>query len=163
MSYYKDDWLFTLWLLYYRQIFPFLPIQLIYNFFFNLIFRACVKKCEETGCIGQKCFPQCKFSSEGVSIEGPWYMQEPLYLRWKQWDCQSDCRYYCMLDREKEREASGNGPVKYHGKWPFKRVYGIQVCLQSTYLIKISSMGLVLDIILVVCWHVTQSIRSLFP
>ena len=78
-------------------------------------------------------------------------MQEPLYLRWKQWDCQSDCRYNCMLDREEEREASGNGPVKYHGKWPFKRVYGIQVCFQSTYLIKISYMGLVLDVILVVC------------
>ncbi|KAL0009100.1 hypothetical protein SO802_010602 [Lithocarpus litseifolius] len=96
-------------------------------------YRACVKKCEETGCIGQRCFPQCKFSSEGVSIEGPWYMQEPLYLRWKQWDCQSDCRYYCMLDREKEREASGNGPVKYHGKWPFKRVYGIQEPLSVAF------------------------------
>uniref|UniRef100_A0A5B7BX75 Post-GPI attachment to proteins factor 3 n=1 Tax=Davidia involucrata TaxID=16924 RepID=A0A5B7BX75_DAVIN len=53
-------------------------------------------------------------------------MQEPLYLRWKQWDCQSDCRYCCMLDREQEKAALGHGPVKYHGKWPFKRVYGIQ-------------------------------------
>lgn len=54
-------------------------------------------------------------------------MQEPLYLRWKQWDCQSDCRYYCMVKREGEREALGYQPVKYHGKWPFKRIYGIQV------------------------------------
>jgi hypothetical protein len=37
-----------------------------------------------------------------------------------------------MLDREKEREALGHGPVKYHGKWPFKRVYGIQVCISSS-------------------------------
>jgi hypothetical protein len=96
--------------------------------FFSLIFRACVKKCEETGCVGQRCFPHCKFSMEGVYNDVPWYMQEPLYLQWKQCDCQSDCRYYCMLDREKEREAFGHGPVKYHGKWPFKRVYGIQVC-----------------------------------
>ncbi|KAE8679054.1 hypothetical protein F3Y22_tig00111402pilonHSYRG00738 [Hibiscus syriacus] len=36
------------------------------------------------------------------------------------------CRYNCMVDREKEREAVGNGPVKYHGKWPFERVFGIQ-------------------------------------
>ncbi|KAG8638216.1 post-GPI attachment to proteins factor 3 [Manihot esculenta] len=89
-------------------------------------YRACVAQCEQTGCVGQRCFSHCKFSSDGFSIDGPWYMQEPLYLRWKQWDCQSDCRYHCMLDREKERESFGHGPVKYHGKWPFKRVYGIQ-------------------------------------
>ncbi|KAG2679705.1 hypothetical protein I3760_11G064000 [Carya illinoinensis] len=89
-------------------------------------YRACVKTCEETGCVGQRCFPDCNFSKEGVSSDGPWYMQEPLYLQWKQGDCQSDCRYHCMFDREKEREALGEGPVKYHGKWPFKRVYGIQ-------------------------------------
>ncbi|XP_040987002.1 post-GPI attachment to proteins factor 3 [Juglans microcarpa x Juglans regia] len=89
-------------------------------------YRACVKTCEEIGCVGQRCFPDCNFSKEGVSSDGPWYMQEPLYLQWKQGDCQSDCRYYCMFDREKEREALGEGPVKYHGKWPFKRVYGIQ-------------------------------------
>lgn len=94
----------------------------------NCNFRVCVKQCGETGCVAQRCFPQCNFSSDGVSIDGPWYMQEPLYMQWKQWDCQSDCRYYCMLDRENEREATGHDPVKYHGKWPFKRVYGIQVC-----------------------------------
>ncbi|RVW93438.1 Post-GPI attachment to proteins factor 3 [Vitis vinifera] len=85
-----------------------------------------MEQCEKTGCVGERCFPHCKFPSDGAVVDGPWYLQEPLYLRWKQWDCQSDCRYYCMLDREKEREALGNGPVKYHGKWPFKRVYGIQ-------------------------------------
>lgn len=90
------------------------------------IYRTCVGQCEKSGCVGQRCFSHCNFSSDGVSIDGPWYKQEPLYLQWKQWDCQSDCRYYCMLDREKEREALGHGPVKYHGKWPFKRVYGIQ-------------------------------------
>lgn len=89
-------------------------------------YRACVKECEETGCVGERCFPHCKFSSNGVPLDGPWYMQEPLYLKWKQWDCQGDCRYHCMMDREKEREGLGTGPVKYHGKWPFKRVYGIQ-------------------------------------
>ncbi|MCI00796.1 post-GPI attachment to proteins factor 3-like, partial [Trifolium medium] len=31
-----------------------------------------------------------------------------------------------MLDREKENELLNLGPVKYHGKWPFKRIYGIQ-------------------------------------
>lgn len=102
-----------------------------------LNFRACVKQCEETGCVGQKCFPHCKFSSDGASINGPWYMQEPLYLQWKKWDCLSDCRYNCMVDREIKRDALGHGPVKYHGKWPFIRVYGIQVCyLPAFYFIE---------------------------
>ncbi|KAJ4705837.1 Post-GPI attachment to proteins factor 3 [Melia azedarach] len=88
-------------------------------------YRACVRTCEATGCVGQRCFPHCNFSADGA-IDGPWYTQEPLYLQWKQWDCQSDCRYYCMVNREKERDALGDRPAKYHGKWPFKRVYGIQ-------------------------------------
>lgn len=89
--------------------------------------RACVDQCEKTGCVGKNCFQHCKFSSDGKSIDGPWYLQEPLYLRWKQWDCRSDCRYNCMLAREEEREQLGHKPIKYHGKWPFQRVYGIQV------------------------------------
>ncbi|PKI35780.1 hypothetical protein CRG98_043815, partial [Punica granatum] len=90
------------------------------------IYRSCVGQCEKSGCVGDICFQHCKFSSDGKPIDGPWYMQEPLYLRWKQWDCQSDCRYHCMLAREEEREKLGSKPVKYHGKWPFIRVFGIQ-------------------------------------
>uniref|UniRef100_A0A5B7B235 Post-GPI attachment to proteins factor 3 n=1 Tax=Davidia involucrata TaxID=16924 RepID=A0A5B7B235_DAVIN len=90
------------------------------------IYKACVKQCEKTGCVGDKCFQHCKFSPDGKPIDGPWYLQEPLYLRWKQWDCHSDCQYHCMLVREEERQKFGDRPVKYHGKWPFRRVYGIQ-------------------------------------
>ncbi|KAF8008607.1 hypothetical protein BT93_K2314 [Corymbia citriodora subsp. variegata] len=90
------------------------------------IYRSCVEKCESSGCVGDKCFQHCKFSSDGKPVDGPWYLQEPLYLRWKHWDCQSDCRYHCMLVREEERQKLGHRPVKYHGKWPFKRVYGFQ-------------------------------------
>ncbi|KAJ4849456.1 hypothetical protein Tsubulata_013956 [Turnera subulata] len=90
------------------------------------IYKTCVEQCEKTGCVGENCFQHCKFSSDGKPIDGPWYLQEPLYLQWKQWDCRSDCRYHCMLTREEEREKLGDSPVKYHGKWPFRRVYGLQ-------------------------------------
>ncbi|AES76445.2 post-GPI attachment-like factor-protein [Medicago truncatula] len=90
------------------------------------LYRSCIRQCEETGCVGPKCFPQCSFSSDGELVGRPWYIQEPLYLQWKKWDCLSDCRYYCMLDREKEKELLNHDPVKYHGKWPFKRIYGMQ-------------------------------------
>lgn len=95
---------------------------------FGLYFRDCVGECQGTGCVGKRCFTHCNLSLDGSSLDGPWYMQEPLYLQWKQWDCLSDCRYHCMLDREIERSALNQGPVKYHGKWPFKRLYGLQVC-----------------------------------
>lgn len=100
---------------------------------FALDIRSCIRQCEETGCVGPKCFPQCSFSSDGELVGRPWYIQEPLYLQWKKWDCLSDCRYYCMLDREKEKELLNHDPVKYHGKWPFKRIYGMQVCSHAPY------------------------------
>ncbi|KAJ8531310.1 hypothetical protein K7X08_026744 [Anisodus acutangulus] len=90
------------------------------------IYKACVGHCKEIGCVGEKCFQHCNFSSGENPIDGPWYLQEPLYLRWKQWDCLSDCQYHCMLTREEERQKLGLKPIKYHGKWPFRRVYGIQ-------------------------------------
>lgn len=38
-----------------------------------------------------------------------------------------------MVDGEKERAALGHGPVKYHGKWPFVRVYGFQVSYFTSF------------------------------
>lgn len=90
------------------------------------IYKTCVEQCQQTGCVGENCFQHCKFSSDGKPVDGPWYLQEPLYLQWKQWDCRSDCSYHCMLTREEEREKLGAKPIKYHGKWPFRRVYGLQ-------------------------------------
>ncbi|GMJ10871.1 hypothetical protein like AT1G16560 [Hibiscus trionum] len=90
------------------------------------IYKVCLEECEKSGCVGGKCFQHCNFSSDGKPIDGPWYLQEPLYQKWKQWDCGSDCRYHCMVAREEERRKLGGKPVKYHGKWPFKRVYAIQ-------------------------------------
>ncbi|KAJ6833182.1 post-GPI attachment to proteins factor 3-like [Iris pallida] len=53
-------------------------------------------------------------------------MQEPLYISWKEWNCRSDCRYYCMIRREQELRKLGLRPVKYHGKWPFIRISAFQ-------------------------------------
>ncbi|WOL10019.1 post-GPI attachment to proteins factor 3-like [Canna indica] len=85
------------------------------------LYRECIQQCEKNGSIGGSSVQHCQFSAEGVLADSPWYMQEPLYVQWKQWNCRSDCQYFCMMQREKEREALGLRPVKYHGKWPLKR------------------------------------------
>ncbi|CAM8948865.1 unnamed protein product [Rhodiola kirilowii] len=90
------------------------------------VYRVCIELCEKTGCVKEKCFPACEFSSSALTSNGSWFMHEPLYLQWKQWDCLSDCRYHCMIDRETERGLVGGAPIKYHGKWPFTRVFGVQ-------------------------------------
>ncbi|PWA66186.1 hypothetical protein CTI12_AA326550 [Artemisia annua] len=90
------------------------------------IYIDCVDQCEKTGCVGDICFQHCKLTSNGKSVSDPWYLQEPLYIKWKKWDCLSGCRYQCMLVREKEREKAGYRPVKYHGKWPLHRAFGIE-------------------------------------
>ncbi|KAM3382124.1 hypothetical protein P3S68_007697 [Capsicum galapagoense] len=100
---------------------------------------ACVDQCEKTGCVGDKYSQHYNFTSGDSPIDGPWYLQDPLYLRWKQWDCLSDCRYHCMLAREEERKKVGLKPVKYHGKWPFQRVNGIQVDVDLTEKLDYSS------------------------
>lgn len=115
------------------------PIMLDWVEIFNCLYlhvsRGCVENCQETGCVGsQQCFQHCIFTADGNISDGRWYLQEPLYLKWKQWDCHSDCRYYCMLAREEERRKLGEKPVKYHGRWPFRRVYGIQVLMCSCLL-----------------------------
>ncbi|KAL1565586.1 post-GPI attachment to proteins factor 3-like [Salvia divinorum] len=114
----------------------FLPFAVALSCFFGLlrgspgdansVYQACVQQCEKTGCVGNKCFQHCNFYSNENSTDGPWYLQEPLYVQWKQWDCLSDCRYHCMLSREEERHKLGHRPEKYHGKWPIERMYGIQ-------------------------------------
>ncbi|KAD4981876.1 hypothetical protein E3N88_18547 [Mikania micrantha] len=90
------------------------------------IYITCVEECEKTGCIGAICLQRCNMTSEGKSAKDPWYLQEPLYIKWKKWDCLSGCRYQCMLVMEEEREKAGDTPVKYHGKWPLKRAFGIE-------------------------------------
>jgi hypothetical protein len=61
------------------------------------------------------------------------FLEEPLYLRWKKWDCISECRYQCMVREELAREAGAEAPVKYHGKWPFIRIFSLQVCSNAFF------------------------------
>ncbi|KAH7668550.1 Per1-like protein [Dioscorea alata] len=97
------------------------------------IYRTCVKQCEEKGHVGTISITHCKFPPDDAHVNSSWYMQEPLYVEWKHLNCRSECRYHCMMQRETEKEAQGLGPVKYHGKWPFKRVFVFQEPVSAAF------------------------------
>ncbi|KAF8780216.1 hypothetical protein HU200_001884 [Digitaria exilis] len=69
--------------------------------------------------------------TDGTPADKSWYTHEPLYLQWKEWNCKSECRYHCMMERENERTELGLPPVKYHGKWPLKRASVFQEPLSA--------------------------------
>ncbi|EAY79260.1 hypothetical protein OsI_34376 [Oryza sativa Indica Group] len=85
------------------------------------LYRACVEECEKTGSLRETSVRHCQVPSDDHPADKSWYEHEPLYLQWKEWNCKSECRYHCMMERESEREQLGLGSVKYHGKWPMKR------------------------------------------
>ncbi|KAH8962997.1 hypothetical protein BDL97_05G129700 [Sphagnum fallax] len=104
----------------------------------RLPYKSCVENCEKSGCIEDSCFNSCKFpvdndpdgvdQSSTMSLDPTYetFLKEPLYLRWKKWDCTSECRYQCMVQEEMKRESAAQLPVKYHGKWPFIRIFSLQ-------------------------------------
>lgn len=95
------------------------------------LYGNCVKKCQETGCLNDKCFSGCKLAVNGGSSELS--KKKCPYDTWIEWNCASECRYQCMLVEEKKRMEDGQPPVKYHGKWPFKRALGLQEPLSVAF------------------------------
>ncbi|KAJ3694568.1 hypothetical protein LUZ60_010048 [Juncus effusus] len=91
------------------------------------IYRTCVWQCEKNGITGDVTIPHCTNETGTES----WYKKEPFYMQFKQLNCKADCRYHCMVQRENERNLKGLSPVKYHGKWPFIRVFIFQEPLSA--------------------------------
>ena len=95
-------------------------------------FRTCVRECQTTGITGENIISHCQSKENDTSVGGSWYNQEQIYVQWKQLNCITDCRYFCMMQREGGRQSLGLSPVKYHGKWPFLRVSVFQICFVQT-------------------------------
>ncbi|XP_006661973.1 post-GPI attachment to proteins factor 3-like [Oryza brachyantha] len=85
------------------------------------LYRSCVDECKKTGFLRDASVRHCQVPTDDHPADKSWYAHEPLYLQWKEWNCKSECRYHCMMERESEREQLGLGAIKYHGKWPMKR------------------------------------------
>ncbi len=50
----------------------------------------------------------------------------PLILQLTLWDCASDCDYQCQRSITGSLLGNGLRIEQFHGKWPFKRLYGVQ-------------------------------------
>lgn len=42
------------------------------------------------------------------------------------WTCPAECQYQCMWTVERSNRAAGMPVLQYHGKWPFRRIWGMQ-------------------------------------
>ncbi|XP_062217014.1 uncharacterized protein LOC133917073 isoform X2 [Phragmites australis] len=95
------------------------------------LYKACVEECQRTGSLKETSVKHCMVPTNGQPADKSWYTHEPLYLQWKEWNCKSECRYHCMMERENERKELSLQPVKYHGKWPLQRASVFQEPLSA--------------------------------
>lgn len=75
-------------------------------------FQLCISECTNRGCPSR---------------------ERILFGLFRDWTCEEECRYSCMWQVESGRRKSGAEPRQYYGKWPFKRVLGVQEPLSTLF------------------------------
>ncbi|KAL7410677.1 Per1-like-domain-containing protein [Mrakia frigida] len=63
-----------------------------------------------------KCIPKCEPSPTSITSSN-------VFLRATRWTCEDECKYDCM--RVLTDKGDG-GTEQFYGKWPFKRMFGVQ-------------------------------------
>ncbi|XP_050345150.1 post-GPI attachment to proteins factor 3 [Nymphalis io] len=77
-------------------------------------YQNCVKSCNKA-----KCTLEGAFQEESAKSQDIWN-------RWLNWSCNDECRYHCMWRAVQAFQERGYQIPKFHGKWPFKRILGVQ-------------------------------------
>ncbi|VVC98602.1 unnamed protein product [Leptidea sinapis] len=52
--------------------------------------------------------------------------QQDIWSKILLWNCRDECRYHCMWRTVQGFLERGYTIPKFHGKWPFKRILGVQ-------------------------------------
>ncbi|PQQ06817.1 post-GPI attachment to proteins factor 3-like [Prunus yedoensis var. nudiflora] len=90
------------------------------------IYKSCVVQCEKSGCVGENMLYNCKFYLDGNLLMVHGTCKNRFICAGNNGTAAVTAgTTACLLGRKRERNY-GDKPVKYHGKWPFQRVYGIQ-------------------------------------
>eukprot|EP00899_Mesostigma_viride_P017112 jgi/Mesvir1/25401/Mv01438-RA.1 len=98
-------------------------------------YRLCLSTCIHHGIkdpyVDNTCRPPESSPEDGGA--GPASPASPGPLDFLAWKCEDKCRYHCMWHITERRTAQGLPVLKYHGKWPFVRVMGMQELLSSLF------------------------------
>lgn len=86
-------------------------------------FQDCFADCRNTLCVSPLS-ASSKYQQDSIS---------PLAVRLFSWDCDLDCDYKCQQIVSRERKQAGIPMVQFHGKWPFKRVFGITELFSTVF------------------------------
>eukprot|EP00039_Didymoeca_costata_P012677 m.183616 g.183616 ORF g.183616 m.183616 type:complete len:331 (+) comp15547_c0_seq2:4167-5159(+) len=103
-------------------------------------FRNCVSACESY-CVH---FPE-QNAPDLRELDPPNGQQSLSFiLQCFGWSCESECKYRCMWVIEEKKLQKQQKVVQYYGKWPFKRMLGLQE--PASVLFSFLNLWVVLDI-----------------
>lgn len=99
-------------------------------------FSDCLYQCEQIACYSN---PYYIIQEEYLDIwhekglefhnyNPNWHFDAylPWYLKLLGWNCRSNCDYQCQQIVTEERIKNNQEVYQFHGKWPFRRIAGIQ-------------------------------------
>ncbi|KAM3961813.1 per1-like protein PGAP3 [Aphomia sociella] len=78
-------------------------------------YQNCLKSCQKANCTNDG----GSFTSEAVKHQDIWSAL-------LQWSCKEECQYHCMWRTVDGFQERGYSIPKFHGKWPFVRLFGVQ-------------------------------------
>lgn len=91
---------------------------------------SCLKSCESSGCAGSSCLPSCRH----VNGTSDALLQNlPVYQRWKEWICGTECRYHCKLSKEADLAGLDQEAIGYRDNWCLARVMVHQQSSKDLY------------------------------
>ncbi|CAH0604462.1 unnamed protein product [Chrysodeixis includens] len=79
------------------------------------IYLNCLHRCVKENC-----------TNDGENFKSKAAQKQDLSCKLLRWSCDEECRYQCMWFTVQKFQAAGEGTPKFHGRWPFIRVMGIQ-------------------------------------
>lgn len=82
-----------------------------------MIYQSCLSKCVRDKCSDES---GTTFKSKQLAE------QQDFWCRLLRWHCREECSYYCMWYTVRSFQEHGYDLPKFHGKWPFTRVLGMQ-------------------------------------
>ncbi|SCV03072.1 LANO_0G01970g1_1 [Lachancea nothofagi CBS 11611] len=94
-------------------------------------FEACKDHCQASlACFG---FENVGLESADWKNHGNFQQASPIMNHLLLWDCESNCDYQCQQLITQERVLDGDTVVQFHGKWPFKRILGMQEFFSTVF------------------------------